>query len=447
VLLGVFTAVTWTNVENLIAAGRLADHTRDQIGELETIVSLVKDAETGQRGYLLTGRKEYLEPYSAAVPRISEAFDRVDALSPEPESRASLRRLRELVDAKMTELRRTVELHDRGSHAEALALVDSNRGQRIMEQIRSDASALEAVARRRLGERTLRTGDAARSTRVELVAGAIMTYGLLALVAVLVLREIRDRTAFARERHRLYEEAQRALSVRDAFVSVAGHEFRTPIAALSLTLHNLRRLASISGQPAITEKLAGPLRSVKRLARLTDELLAVGRLGAGRMESELETFDLAALVVEVSDRLRDEAADVRSELKVNVAGAGVVEGAWDRSQLDQVITNLLTNAMKFGRGAPVEITLEASDGAARLTVRDHGIGIAPENQIRIFEKFERGASDRTYPGIGLGLWIARELVHQHGGTIRVESEPGRGAAFHVELPVRAEIRTTMEGSR
>jgi signal transduction histidine kinase len=120
---------------------------------------------------------------------------------------------------------------------------------------------------------------------------------------------------------------------------------------------------------------------------------------------------------------------------------GPVIGTWDRQRLEQVVHTLLSNAMKFGAGSPIEVTIESSDGVARLAMQDHGIGIAPEDQERIFRQFERAVSVRHYGGFGVGLWIARQIVEAHGGTIRVESESGAGARFIVELPKKPRGRT------
>jgi signal transduction histidine kinase len=109
-------------------------------------------------------------------------------------------------------------------------------------------------------------------------------------------------------------------------------------------------------------------------------------------------------------------------------------GSWDRMRLDQVVTNLLSNGVKYGGGKPVEITLSHGPSGVRLTVQDHGIGIAPDDQRRIFERFERAASARHYGGFGLGLWITRQIVESSGGTISVDSAPDRGSKFVVNLP-------------
>jgi signal transduction histidine kinase len=113
-----------------------------------------------------------------------------------------------------------------------------------------------------------------------------------------------------------------------------------------------------------------------------------------------------------------------------------ITGIWDRSRLDQVITNLLSNAVKFSNGKPIEIRADLDTSWARLTVEDHGIGISPEDQAKIFERFERAVSRRSYGGLGLGLWITRQIVDAHHGRIDVTSRPGQGSTFRIELPLK-----------
>ncbi|MGZ3459899.1 MAG: sensor histidine kinase, partial [Archangium sp.] len=171
----------------------------------------------------------------------------------------------------------------------------------------------------------------------------------------------------------------------------------------------------------------------QRLGALVDELLDAGRITAGRLKLEREEVDLATLARDAVGRMSEALARTGSEVKL-VADAQVV-GRWDRVRLEQVVGNLLSNAAKYGRGQPVEVRVEAGhDGRARLVVKDHGIGIAPEDQARIFERFERAVNGRQFHGLGLGLWISREIVESHGGHIQVQSAPGEGSTFTVELP-------------
>ena len=185
----------------------------------------------------------------------------------------------------------------------------------------------------------------------------------------------------------------------------------------------------------VTSKIDSANRQTRRLTRLIENLLDVSRVATGRLALRSESLDLAGVAADVADYVRLEAANAGCELRLHAPEP--VVGVWDRARLEQILSNLLSNAMKYGAGAPIEIAVERLDDFARLTVRDHGIGIAPENLDRIFARFERAASARHYGGLGLGLYITRELVEAHGGRIVVRSQPGDGATFTVLLPARS----------
>jgi signal transduction histidine kinase len=174
-------------------------------------------------------------------------------------------------------------------------------------------------------------------------------------------------------------------------------------------------------------------RQSKRLSTLVESLLDVSRLEAGRLELNLEYVDLAALARDVIGRFAAQAARSHTALEVR-AGEPVV-GIWDRLRLEQVVSSLLSNALKYGAGRPVHILVERGPVGARLTVKDDGIGISPEHLPRIFDRFERAVSAEHFGGLGLGLYLTRHLVEAFGGTIHAASEPGRGSIFEVDLPL------------
>ncbi|MDQ2978835.1 MAG: PAS domain S-box protein [Acidobacteriota bacterium] len=252
------------------------------------------------------------------------------------------------------------------------------------------------------------------------------------------VRESEERyRRIAIENARLYRDAQEAIRHRDDFLSIAGHELKTPLSTLSLEIHRLLAVArssrpSDAGPLHATEKAA---RSVQRLSRLVDQLLDVSRVGAGRLALEPEELDLSALCREVADRFADELARSGSALDLRVDPP--VVGVWDRLRLDQVVGNLLSNAIKYGQGRPIELEAREEDESAVLLVRDHGIGIPPEDQTRVFARFERAVSSRHFGGLGLGLWIVHQIVDASGGTISIESAEGAGTAFTVRLPLRS----------
>jgi signal transduction histidine kinase len=168
---------------------------------------------------------------------------------------------------------------------------------------------------------------------------------------------------------------------------------------------------------------------------LVNNLLDVSRISEGRLELELEEVDLSTIVYDVVECFREEIA--RAQCRLEVHAQDHVVGVWDRSRLEQVVTNLLTNALKYGAGSEVTIAVSANATSAHLAVADRGIGIAPQHLERIFGRFERAVAGKEYSGVGLGLSIARDIVEALGGTIGVVSEPGSGATFTVELPLRA----------
>jgi PAS domain S-box-containing protein len=232
------------------------------------------------------------------------------------------------------------------------------------------------------------------------------------------------------------EEALRqAIVLRDDFLSVASHELRTPLTSLKLEVANLLRLLQRGDSPIdprVTVKVERIDAQSGRLHRLIDELLDVSRIAAGRLELKLEEVDLSQVAAEVRSRFYDEAT--RQGCAITVHAPAEMRGLWDRSRLDQVLTNLISNAIKYGDCKPIEVTVETEGDRALIAVRDHGVGIAPAEHTRIFGRFERAASSRNYGGIGLGLWIVKQIVDALGGQISVESRPGAGSLFRVSLP-------------
>jgi NO-binding membrane sensor protein with MHYT domain/signal transduction histidine kinase len=254
-----------------------------------------------------------------------------------------------------------------------------------------------------------------------------------------LVQELGRRAGSAVENARLFHEAQEAIRVRDEFLSIASHELRTPLTPLMMNLQRLHRtVANGEGAQELKgEQLARVVdvaqRQTKRLARLVNELLDISRIRLGRLELHPEELELGGVVRDVVERLGDEALWPGPPPALHLDGP--VVGLWDRARLEQVVSNLLTNAARYGQGNPVDVAVRTENGEAWLVVRDRGIGIAPEALQRIFERFERAAS-RNFGGLGLGLYIVRQIVEAHGGTITVQSELGVGSTFTVRLPRR-----------
>lgn len=262
--------------------------------------------------------------------------------------------------------------------------------------------------------------------------------------------EVARRAALAYDNARLYQQSQEAIRIRDLFLMVAAHELRTPLTSLKLRLSALRRMAHQAPEQGVrTDALLRELPRIEaqteRLHTLIEQLLDVSHIGAGRFELMREEVDLCQVVQGVVEDLRERLSRCGSRLELRSECPAA--GWWDRLRLEQVVANLLENAIKFGEGKPLEVRVEPGPNTVRLIVRDQGIGFPSEAKARIFEKFERAVSERHYGGLGLGLFIARQIVDAHGGTISVESAPGEGSTFTVVLPRGEERAPTPPSAR
>jgi len=250
-------------------------------------------------------------------------------------------------------------------------------------------------------------------------------------------RDLARRAALAVDNAQLYGEAQAAVRIREDFLSVASHELKTPLTPLALKLQSLSRELGAQPDSDFTRRARAHVeacrKQVRTLSELIGDLLDVSRIMGGRFTLEFVEVELGALVREVASRHESQAEQAGCVLELAL---DEVRGRWDRLRLEQVVTNLLDNAFKYGQGHPVRVRLTQGAGRAVLEVKDEGIGIEPAGLPRIFERFERAVSERHYGGLGLGLYITRTIVEGLGGHIRVESTPGQGALFRVELPLR-----------
>jgi PAS domain S-box-containing protein len=245
-----------------------------------------------------------------------------------------------------------------------------------------------------------------------------------------ILGFVYDVTAEAQERKRsesLAADLRRAVKARDEFLGIASHELKTPLTALRMELQGAQR----RGSPPDSARL---LRATDRLTRLIDDMLDIARIDAGKLSLTTHETELSPLVNDVIDRFEPQWAAAQMQVERNLE-PGLV-GIWDAYRLEQVLTNLFTNAMKYAPGTPVKVSAARKDGVAVLTVSDRGPGIAPHDRERIFGRFERATSERSVSGLGLGLHISQQIVLAHGGRIRAENHDGGGASFVVELPLR-----------
>jgi len=309
----------------------------------------------------------------------------------------------------------TRDLDDRPLRLEDIPVVRAARGELVSgQQIRRYTPGGAKV-------------NAVHSTRVPAKLGHTETV----LVAFDDITELKDAQA----------QLEEAVRVRQDFLSIAGHELKTPLTSVLLNLRavdNSLREGAHADEARLRARWQALSRQIGRLAGLVDQLLDVSRISAGKMELSPERIDLGDMVREVVDRFAPPSTEAGT-IHVHVTGA--ITGSWDRLRLEQILTNLLSNAVKYGAGKPITIevgvTGPEADAKVWIAVRDRGIGMSADDLGRVFGRFERAASTRNYGGLGLGLWIVRQVVDAMGGSISAESEPGRGSTFTVRLPRRA----------
>lgn len=234
------------------------------------------------------------------------------------------------------------------------------------------------------------------------------------------------------------QELQRAVTMRDDFMSMVSHELRNPLNSVYLQAQ-LRRKMLTGPTPANTQAMLNMVdrdeRQIRSMIRLLDDMLDVSRLRTGRLAMVPKPFDLAELGRRVVEAINDQAATAGCSVLLEAPPELPIEG--DEFRIEQVITNLLTNALRYGQGQPVQVTVQQREREASVSVRDQGMGIAPEDHERIFEQFERAEGTQQVPGLGLGLFISRQIVQAHHGRIEVRSERGVGSEFIVHLPLPA----------
>ena len=255
--------------------------------------------------------------------------------------------------------------------------------------------------------------------------------------------ELGRRAGVAVDNSLLYTSAQAAIKTRDEFISIASHELKTPITSLKMQLQMLQRnFQPESKMIPTTEKIVSSLenstRQIDRLTVLIEDLLDVSRIETGKLTYKIENINLHELLSEVIERFSEQFKVMGAATELQLEENLYCE--CDRYRIEQVVTNLLTNAIKYGAGTKVTIRLEKFFETAVIEVKDNGLGIPKDSQRKIFERFERAVSGANISGLGLGLYISKQIIEAHKGKIEVESEVAKGSLFRVILPLQ-EVNT------
>lgn len=276
---------------------------------------------------------------------------------------------------------------------------------------------------------TIRQTKDGRRLSISLTVSPVRNASGVVIGASKIARDITMQKQVEHDREIAHHQLAEAVAARDEFIAIAAHELRSPLAVLALLWE---MAAERPRNGAFDAKLIEKSRKqLQRLTSLVDRLLDVARVRSGTFDVDREEFELRGMVQEVANRFAFEDSGLSLDQHIDPG----LKVRWDRLRIDEALTNLISNAIKFGAGKPIMLRAVLDAGQALISVQDHGVGIAPEDLDRIFDRFERAdLTGINQKGLGIGLWLTKRIVEAHGGTIQVDSAPGHGSTFILRLP-------------
>ncbi len=448
ILVGLNALYYWSFIKQKETTGRVAQ-SQLILQKLEMVLSSVKDAETGQRGYVLTGKQTYLQPHNRAVQTITRQVQELKTLTvADPYQQQQLIILKSLIAKKLAELNQTIDLRKNQGFDAALSVVLTNRGQELMDQIRKTIQQMQSAKNKQL-QNWLKTREEADSKgQLVFLAGIVLNLVAFYLVYRATSEEISERKQAEASFRRLTEELEarvqeRTIELKEAnanllrsnreleqFAYVASHDLQEPLRAVNSYAQLITRKYQSNLDAKADKYLCYITEGATRMQRLINDLLEFSRVGTHG--KELEPIAFEAVLSKVLDNLKVAIA----EHKAIVTHDPLPTVIGDEIQLMQLFQNLIGNAIKFrGEESPqVHISAMQQNNEWVFGVRDNGIGIDPEYFERIFTIFQRLHSKSEYPGTGIGLAVCKKIVERHGGRIWVESTPGASTTFHFTIP-------------
>ncbi len=427
-----------TSVQGLNAREQAVQHSQRVQNGLQGLLTTLDDAETGQRGYLLTGDPSYLTPYNSAQVTVTHDLTLLKGLlSESPSQEVLLSQLSGTVEQKMAELQHTVQLQQSGDDAGALQLVRSNTGQQYMDQVRQTIATMEANEHRTFTARTVAAQQSLEGVTVTFVIGTLALLGMLGLISMLIQQMMQQREDVLARESAARQHAEAAVQLRDDFLSIASHELKTPVTAISTSAQLMeRQLGRMPGHNNRLEQLVDvQLRQTKRLKLLIEGMLDVSRIETGHFAVNRIPFDVVGQIRPIVEELA--VSDAGHTLTLTAPPSLLIVA--DESRLEQVWYNLLQNAVKYSPdGGAIRVLVDAAADAVHITITDEGIGIPTEAMTHLFEPYYRAPNtdtpERKIKGMGVGLYVTRQIVTAHDGTITASSIEGRGTTFTIDLP-------------
>lgn len=463
-LLAIVAVSAWLSV-------RTAQHAEEAVVERNVralttnLLASTIDAETGQRGYLLTGEPRYLQPFERALPRLRRDIAALrELVARDPAQLAAINELSEVLDAKMAELTETIEQARAGQRDAAIQTVLSDRGRALMEKARTQLAQLISSAEARVAARLEAVNDGAEILTWVTAAGSLLivlfaagaSWTVMQYTRQLVAARIELQALNAGLEERVAERTEALTRANDEiqrFAYIVSHDLRSPLVNIMGFTSELEAAMKTVGpyvagdatmadraRVATEEDIPEALRFIRASTGKMDGLInAILKLSReGRRELRPEPVDLVTLFKTAAGSVRHQTDEVGAEISVPSSAPALVS---DRLALEQIVGNVVDNAVKYlarDRPGRIVITTGETNRRVHIDITDNGRGIAEQDHERIFELFRRaGAQDR--PGEGIGLAHVRALVRRLGGDITVQSELGRGTTFRIDLPRRLRL--------
>jgi len=457
-ILALLSASDYWSTRTFLVTSEEVNHAHEVVEQLDHLLAEMTDAETGQRGYLITGSVRYLAPYERATARIADTLHAIRVLTADGSAEEErLNRLVPQVASRLAIMRETIDLYDREGLAAARQHVLTDRGKTVMDDIRKLVGEMDRAERMVLLDRGAYAHASARLTRVVVLVSDLLALGLVGSSYVIAMRGLAERrrhvvaveeargqaerqagelAVLARDRDEARRAAQEASRLKSEFLAHTSHEIRTPMTALV-------GYTELLGDPDLSpaeraEGLATVRRNGEHLMTIVNDILDLSKIESGRMTIERMACSPFALVAEVAAVLRPRAAHDGLDVEVGYRSPLPETIETDPTRLRQILLNLVGNAIKFTPRGSVRLEVgPVEDTRLRFEVIDTGIGLDAEQQARLFTAFSQAdaSTTRRFGGTGLGLAISKRLAGMLGGDLRVRSLPGEGSTFTLTIDV------------
>jgi len=447
ILVSINALAYWRVSQNKNTFNKLA-HIRKVLEQLATVSSALKDAETGQRGYLLTGKERYLEPYVVAVAKVKPEIQALRKLTTDNlNQQRQVDTLDSLTQVKLTELSQTINLRRNQGFEAAQQIVLTDQGRQIMDKIHTVIQEMEQQERNQREQSLQEVQRAEQKDTLISTSGIVFSCMLFYFVYRSIKRELAARRQAEWAQQKLNTETYEALqreqelnNLKSRIITVISHEYRTPLTTILSSAELLEHYNHNFSEEKKNKYLQRIIKAVNHLTTLVSDMMDISQAEMGKLEFNPVPLDLEPFCRQLVEELQ--MGEGRNHAITFVRLGDCSSRVADAKLLRQIFKNLLLNAIKYSpQNSTIHFDIQCQGNTVVFLVQDEGIGIPEADQAQLFKPLERASNVGTISGTGLGLAIAKKLVDLHGGQIAVDSTVGIGTTFTVTLPLTCQSPT------